>query len=77
MTQFLIVYDQAAGRLLELAEFTDEEREVALERRFELERQHQQDDNIEVVVLGATTRADLEITHARYFKSFAQLADEA
>jgi hypothetical protein len=76
MTQFLILYDQARGKLLDLVEFADEEREAALERRFELERQHHRDSNIEVVVLGAATRADLERTHGRYFKSVAQLADE-
>jgi hypothetical protein len=38
---------------------------------------HQADEQIEVVVLGADTRADLIATHARYFKTVAQLADEA
>ena len=76
MTQFLIVYDQLAGQVLDLREFADAERSRALEARFELERLYLDEEQIEVVVLGADSRADLEQTHGRYFKTVAQLADE-
>jgi hypothetical protein len=76
MTQFLIVYDQRAGVVEELREFTDGDRDVALAERFALERLHLPDEHIEVVVLSAASRADLERTHARYFKSVAEIASE-
>ena len=77
MTQFLIVYDQIEGRVVSMTEFTDDDRSRALEERFELERQYQSQPHIEVVALGADSRADLETTHGRYFKTVAQLADDA
>lgn len=76
MTQFLIVYDVHAGRLVEVHEFADEEREVALAERFRLEHAHRGDPHLEIVVLGAATRGDLERTHGRYFKTVAELASE-
>ena len=84
MTQFLIVYDQTSGQVLDLREFDDADRESALSERFRLEREHQtdrgvggeSDENLEVVVLGADSRADLERTHARYFKTVSELASE-
>lgn len=77
MTQFLIVYDQTEGKVLSLTEFEDSERGRALEERFELERRYHDQPHIEVVALGADSRADLETTHGRYFKTVAQLADDA
>ena len=76
MTQFLIVYDQTSGQVLDLREFDDADRESALSERFRLEREHLADENLEVVVLGADSRADLERTHARYFKTVSELASE-
>jgi hypothetical protein len=77
MTQFLIVYDQVEGKVLSMAEFDDTERSRALEERFDLERRYQDQPHVEVIALGADTRADLEITHGRYFKTVAQLAEDA
>jgi hypothetical protein len=75
MTQFLIVYDQTAGKVIELTEFSDSDRARALDERFELERRFQDHPHIEVVALGADSREDLESTHGRYFKTIAQLAE--
>ena len=77
MTQFLIVYDQRAGSIISINEFRDEDRDAALDARFTLERQHAHEPHVEVVALGADDRAALERTHGRYFKSVAQLAEEA
>lgn len=74
MTQFLIVYDQVAGKVLELREFEDAQREAALAERFRLEREHLSEEHVEIVVLGASAREDLERTHARYFKTVSELA---
>lgn len=76
MSQFLVVYDRAAGDIIELTEWSDADREMALDSRFELERKYSDRPEIEVVVLGAQSRTDLERTHGRYFKTVAQLAEE-
>lgn len=72
MTNVLVVYDRSAGRLLREQQF--EHRRDALAARFEAERQYRDHSNIEVVVLGARSRADLLRTHARYFLSLDELA---
>ncbi|WP_455362263.1 hypothetical protein [Streptomyces sp. SYSU K21746] len=72
MTNVLVVYDRAAGRLLQEREF--ERRQDALAARFTAERCHKNDANIEVVVLVAQNRSDLLRTHARYFCSVDDLA---
>lgn len=74
MTHFLLVYDQAAGRVLEIEEFADADRGAALDKRFALEREHADDPNLEVIVLSAANRKALEATHARYFKDVQELA---
>jgi len=74
VTHFLLVYDQAAGRVLHIQEFADADRGAALDRRFELEREHAADPNLEIIVLSAADREALEATHARYFKDVQELA---
>lgn len=76
MKHFLLVYDQAAGRILRIDEFGDVERSVALDTRFALEREHAGNPNLEIIVLGAADRAALESTHARYFKDVQELASD-
>jgi hypothetical protein len=73
MRYFLLVYDRRAGRLLAEREFSS--RDKALAARFECEETYARDrDGIEIVVLRAQSREQLERTHGRYFKSFAELA---
>jgi hypothetical protein len=74
MSQFLLVYDQAMGRVIQLREFTDADRSEALEERFRIERELVGKLHLEVIVLGANSRDDLERTHARYFRSIQELA---
>lgn len=74
MRYFLLVYDQRAGRLLELVEFGPEERAEALRRRFEREELELGSPSIEVVVLGAASQDALRRTHGRYFHTAAELA---
>jgi hypothetical protein len=75
LSYFLIVYDQAAGAVRDLIEYPEHLRGTALDRRFELEHEFRHDPSVEIVVLGAETRADLESTHSRYFKSIRELAE--
>jgi hypothetical protein len=74
VTHFLLVYDQAGGRVLLLEAYADADRATALDKRFALEREHADDPNLEIIVLSAPDRATLEATHARYFKDVQELA---
>jgi hypothetical protein len=74
VTHFLLVYDQAAGRVLFIEAYADADRSVALDKRFALEREHADDPNLEIIVLSAPDRAAVEATHARYFKDVQELA---
>jgi hypothetical protein len=65
MLHYLIVYDRSIGRLVEVTEFDDSIE--ALKARFEWERLERGDPALEIVVLGAESRQDLELTHLRYF----------
>lgn len=74
MKYFVLVYDQRTGQLSDLEEFPEGSGAAALQRRFELEHQNLEQAELEVILLGAESREDLERTHARYFKSVEQLA---
>jgi hypothetical protein len=74
MSYYLLVYDRSTGAV-EVEEFANEERDLALHRRFAHEREQRNRPDIEVVVLGAESREALERTHARYFKTFQELAN--
>jgi hypothetical protein len=72
VNNYLLVYDRALGKLLVEQEFSD--RAAALRARFELERRHLGQKNIEIVVLGADSAEAIRRTHARYFRTAAELA---
>jgi hypothetical protein len=73
MSYYLVVYDRSTGAV-ELEEFTEQQRDLALHRRFEYEREQRNRPEIEVVVLGAESPEVLRRTHARYFKTVQELA---
>ena len=77
MKYFLVVYDQRAGSLVSIEEFEERQREIASRARATLEEQHRESPEIEVVVLGSSSRETLMRTHGRYFKSIGELAREA
>ena len=72
MTYFLLVYDRSSGAL-ELTEFGESERARASRERFERELAERGRPEVEVVVVQSPSRAALERTHARYFKSVDEL----
>lgn len=74
MKHFVLVFERIDGRVLSEREF-DDSRE-ALRERFAAESLHRGNANIEVVVLGAGSSADLRRTHARYFSTVGALARE-
>lgn len=72
MNHFLVVFDRSTGKVVRKEFFHD--RNEALAARFEAERQNSEAPDIEVVVLGARSWADVKRTHGRYFKGIGQLA---
>lgn len=62
---WLIVYQRSKGLLLRCEEHPDSQE--ALSKRFELEREHAGDRDLEIVVLSAETLQDVYKTHSRYF----------
>jgi hypothetical protein len=76
MRHFLIVYQRAKGRILELEEYGPGEQEVALSEAFQRELEHIGDSDVEVVVLGSASRQTLERTHSRYFRSLDDVVRE-
>jgi hypothetical protein len=70
VAHFLLVYDKPAGALLRIEQFED--LGAALIERFAEEARRRSSD-IEVVVLSARSRAELERTHSRYFLSVDEL----
>ena len=74
MKFFLIAYDRRQGKLLDMKEFPEGQRARALRERFAREVVERDRPDVEVVLLGAESQADLEKTHARYFKTLEQIA---
>ena len=68
----VLVYQRERGLLLLKESFTDGD--VAMRRRFELERQPEYAD-MEIVVLSANSEATLRETHGRYFLTDAELIE--
>jgi hypothetical protein len=69
---YLVVFDRSKGEVVRRKVFHD--RNAALAARFAAEREHSGEPEIEVVVLGARSWADVQRTHGRYFKGLGQLA---
>ena len=72
MNHYLVVFDRSAGTVVRHKLYDD--RNDAIRARFAAERQHSGNPNIEVIVLGARSWADVKRTHGRYFKNIGQLA---
>lgn len=71
---FLIHYDRTLGRMMELREFSDAQREEAALARLDLEIELLARGNgYEVVLLEASSLDILRNTHRRYFESFEKM----
>jgi hypothetical protein len=68
---FLITYNRRTGAH-QVLQFGSERRD-ALQARFKMEREHRDDPDLEVVVLGSDSIATLEKTHPRYFRGLEEL----
>ena len=72
MKYFFLEYDRPKGKLLLLTEYDDYESAAAYRLGREIDQRGNRD--LELVVLGAEHRTDLEKTHARYFQNMAELS---
>lgn len=71
MKHYVVVFSRSEGRLLRMDSFSSAEE--ALKERFATERLHRGQRDVEIVVLSGESRAAIENTHARYFKSAATM----
>ncbi len=76
MRSFLVVYNRRTGDNT-LREFPPGHGREAIHARFEAERQHRSDPDIEVVVLGSHSKEELLKTHSRYFRSAREILENA
>ncbi len=71
---FLITYDRSSGCLVDEHQFADVDIEAANDARLEAEIAHAGAAAMEVVILRADSREELQKTHARYFKTLKELS---
>lgn len=62
---FLIVYDRLNGVVLSRQEFTDGVR--AAGAYAEMESQHREEENLEIVLIGSDSIETVMLTHSNYF----------
>lgn len=72
MKQYLLIYDRSTGRLLD-APLEFEDRAAAMDARFARELTERSHPQVEVVLIGAGSLAELQNTHSRYFQSASSL----
>lgn len=72
---FLVGYRRSSGVLQRVCAFPLSKLEEAIRRRTELELQHRNDPDFEIVLLLSGSQTTLERTHARYFKNARHLAE--
>jgi hypothetical protein len=77
VSHHLIVYDRARGEVLEEHEYPATDADDAWAHRARLVSGTIVDPNVEVVLLRASSRADLMKTHVRYFKSVKDIVSAA
>ncbi len=74
---FLIEYDRPSRRLVQFRKFDESQQQAAHDVRLELELDlNRRGVEHEVVILDAPSEEALRHTHGRYFKDFAELAQE-
>jgi hypothetical protein len=76
MRNFLVIYNRRTGAN-SLREFPEGCGREAIRERFTQERLHRGNPDIEVVVLGSSSRDELLKTHSRYFRSAEEIIEHA
>lgn len=73
---FLIRYDRRVGKVVEIKEFIDQDRQVAAKLRLDMELNlAKQGVEHEVILLEADSKAALRKTHNRYFANVDELTE--
>lgn len=72
---FLLVFDHHKGRLVELKEF-GAEADLAVKEYSDLERKHQKDTHIDIVLIGSDSLETVKLTHANYFDGSATVVNK-
>jgi hypothetical protein len=75
MRHYLVVFDRRLGSIVRFFEFA--QAGEALTARFDAEAEFMEDDDIEIVVLGAISEEALRRTHGRYFQGAREMAGGA
>jgi len=71
---FLIRYDRLAGKVVEIREFAEQERQKADNARLEMEIALVSEEiRHEIILLQAESQSALRKTHNRYFANFDEL----
>jgi len=65
LVHYLLVYDHKQEKLLEAKEFTNAAEAAAAYA--ELEANHREDSNLEIVLVGADSLETIRLTHGNYF----------
>lgn len=71
-----MIYNRRTGAST-LQEFPEGSGREAIRERFAQERLHRGNPDIEVVVLGSSSRDELLKTHSRYFRSAGEILEHA
>jgi hypothetical protein len=74
MQHFLLIYDHQAQKLRASREFDDKESTAATAAYQSAEQEYQNDQNIEIVLIGADSIDIVHRTHGHYFDSRDRLA---
>jgi len=71
---FLLIYDTKAGKLRSVEEFSDRDRASAMRALKDSQEAYlPRLEDVEIALFEAPSRATLERTHSRYFKTMAEL----
>lgn len=71
MTYFVLAYRRGRGIVIERHDYPIAERNNAWLQRDKLALRYARDPDVEVVLLGAESEAELRKTHGRYFEQVA------
>jgi hypothetical protein len=71
---FLLVYDHAVGKLVDVVEF-GKDSNAALKRYEELEAEHRDEPKMDIVLVGSDSLDTIKITHRNYFDEALSMAD--
>jgi hypothetical protein len=72
---FLLVFDHHKGAMVDLKEF-GAEADLALKEYAALEREHQYDGHIDIVLIGSDSLETVKLTHANYFDGSATIVSK-